>query len=451
MATLSTWNVNKRKNSTMLPAGAGASIDVKLKNQTSLLAPSFLVSADSITWNYCQFEERYYFVVEVTSVRNSLWEVRCIEDYLATWKAAILTSEQYVEYSSSVYSEKLYDVRCQQLTDCIWTTANASFPPSQAASPYNYLLTVNGKNTGAVTGFSTMFLLTPVELGYLNNALYTDSVLEELVQFITNPLETIVACRQTGLTPSHTERKQIVLGTYETNINAAKVLNTGEIYTVSVSIPWNYSDFRRMPQWTSATLFLPYVGWVNLNTSDFLDAESLMIRCLLDFAGCEVVYLVYGTEDEAGNPIGMYQGSFGADIPVSNAQMGIGSMSAGVGIAAAATQLANPWARAAGFIAGGANLAEGLFSRSYTMTGGYGGNAMALQSDNIVLALLTRTTRELPSNYARIIGRPCMQAINLAKCTGYLQTSNASVSALGMLDEERTTVNTMLDGGVYIE
>lgn len=451
MATLTTYNINKRKNSTMLPSGAGGSIDVVLKNSTSFLSPTFLVSAESIEWNYCQYGTRYYFVTDVVSVRNSLWEVHCVEDYLATWKAAILASTQYVEYSSNVFSEKLYDARCQQLTDCIWSTANASFTPSQAASPYNYLLTVNGKNTGAVTGFSTMFLVTPTELGLLNNALYTDSVLEELVQFITNPLETVVACRQVGLTPSHTTGSQIVLGTYETNINAAKVTNTAESYTVNISIPWQYSDFRRMPQWTSATLFLPYVGWVNLNTSDFLDADSLMIRCLLDFAGCEVVYLVYGAEGEAGNPIGMYQGNFGADVPVSNAQMGIGSMAAGVGIVAAATQLANPWARAAGFIAGGANLAEGLFSRSYTMTGGYGGNAMALQSDNIVLALLTRTTRQEPSLYAPIIGRPCMQTIPLATCIGYLQTSNASVSAVGMIDEERTTVNNMLDGGVYIE
>lgn len=451
MATLTTYNINKRKNSTMLPSGAGGSIDVVLKNTTSFLSPTFLVSATLIDWNYCLYNGRYYFVTDVVSERNNLWEVHCVEDYLATWKAAILASAQYVEYSSNVFSEKLYDPRCQQLTDCIWTTANATFPPSQAASPYNYLLTVNGKNTGAVTGFSTMFLVTPTELGLLNNALYTDSVLEELVQFITNPLETVVACRQTGLTPSHTAASEIVLGTYATNINAAKVTNTAESYTVNVSIPWHYSDFRRMPQWTSATLFLPYVGWVNLNTSDFLEADSLMIRCLLDFAGCEVVYLVYGTEGEAGNPIGMYQGNFGADVPVSNAQMGIGSMGAGVGIVAAATQLANPWARAAGFIAGGANLAEGLFGRSYTMTGGYGGNAMALQSDNIVLALLTRTTRQEPSLYAPIIGRPCMQTIPLATCIGYLQTSNASVSAVGMIDEERTTVNNMLDGGVYIE
>lgn len=451
MATLITYNINKRKNSTMLPSGAGGSIDVVLKNSTSLLSPTFLVSAESIEWNYCQYGTRYYFVTDVVSVRNNLWEVHCVEDYLATWKAAILASAQYVEYSSNVFSEKLYDPRCQQLTDCIWTTANATFPPSQAASPYNYLLTVNGKNTGAVTGFSTMFLVTPTELGLLNNALYTDSVLEELVQFITNPLETVVACRQTGLTPSHTTGSQIVLGTYETNINAAKVTNTAESYTVNVSIPWQYSDFRRMPQWTSATLFLPYVGWVNLNTSDFLEADSLMIRCLLDFAGCEVVYLVYGAEGEAGNPIGMYQGNFGADVPVSNAQMGIGSMAAGVGIVAAATQLANPWARAAGFIAGGSNLAEGLFGRSYTMTGGYGGNAMALQSDSIVLAMVTRTTRQEPTLYAPIIGRPCMQTLSLASCTGYVQTSNASVTALGMLDEERTAVNNMLDGGVYIE
>ena len=451
MATLTTYNINKKRNSTMLPAVAGTAMDVALKGTTSLLSPVFIISADSITWNYCEYEGRYYFVDNITSIRDGLWEVSCTEDYLATWKAEILASTQYVSYSTNVFNSRLFDDRCQQLSDCVWTTANASFPPSKAASPYMYLLTVNGKNEGAVNGFSTMFLLTPTELGLLNGALYQNGILEELVQLLTNPLDTVVACRQVGLVPSHVTGANIVMGTYETLVSAQKVTNTSDQYTVNVTIPWEYDDFRRMPQWTTATLFLPYVGWVNLNTSDFLDADSLMIRCLIDFAGCEVVYLVYGAEGEAGNPIGMYTAGFGADCPVSNAQMGLGNMASGVGIFAAATMAANPWARAAGFAVGMANVAQGYFERSYTMTGGYGGNALALQSDNIVLALLTRTARQEPSAYAPTIGRPCMQAMPLSTCTGYLQTSGASVSALGMLESESREVNALLDGGVYIE
>ena len=72
MATLTTYSFAKRKNSTAQPSG-GSQIDVMLKDGTSLLAPVFLLNTASVSFNYCSFEGRYYFVTDIKSINNGLW------------------------------------------------------------------------------------------------------------------------------------------------------------------------------------------------------------------------------------------------------------------------------------------------------------------------------------------------------------------------------------------
>ena len=57
------------------------------------------------------YEGRYYFVTDIISVRNDLWEINCTVDALATYKSEILGSTQYVSYSSTAGDTWLTDTR----------------------------------------------------------------------------------------------------------------------------------------------------------------------------------------------------------------------------------------------------------------------------------------------------------------------------------------------------
>ena len=65
----------------------------ELRNQTSVLNPSIRIeSADNIAgYNYCYIPEfgRYYYIVDITSVRTRVWEVSMRCDVLMSYKDEI--------------------------------------------------------------------------------------------------------------------------------------------------------------------------------------------------------------------------------------------------------------------------------------------------------------------------------------------------------------------------
>ena len=63
------YSFSKRKNSTAIPTDAGTEIEIKLKNGCSFLSPVFLLQSESFEYNYCKFNERFYWVNDIVSVR----------------------------------------------------------------------------------------------------------------------------------------------------------------------------------------------------------------------------------------------------------------------------------------------------------------------------------------------------------------------------------------------
>ena len=108
--TIYAGKIAKRKNSTLQPT-LTSSFDVLLKSPTSLHTPTFTISAASFDYNYLKWNDRYYFVTDVVSRNNSLWEVSAVCDVLATFKADILASTQFVCYSSHNSNTWLPDTR----------------------------------------------------------------------------------------------------------------------------------------------------------------------------------------------------------------------------------------------------------------------------------------------------------------------------------------------------
>ena len=125
--TIYAGSVSKRKNSTLQPS-LSASFDVLLKTPTSLHAPTFTISAASFPYNYLKWDDRYYFVTDVTAKNNSLFEVSAVVDVLATFKSYILATTAYVLYDS-VSNTELPDNRLPMKT-------TKSVQASTAACPF---------------------------------------------------------------------------------------------------------------------------------------------------------------------------------------------------------------------------------------------------------------------------------------------------------------------------
>ena len=78
-----------------------------LRDECSITSPSILVE-----YNYCYIPEfkRYYFISDITSVRNNLWRVSLKCDVLESFKSDILNSSCIVDKQSSINkSNNLFD------------------------------------------------------------------------------------------------------------------------------------------------------------------------------------------------------------------------------------------------------------------------------------------------------------------------------------------------------
>ena len=125
MAQASFGTFSKRRNSTKQPTSLSDTRTVTLKETTSQDRPTFIVTGNNFNYNYCSWDGKYYFIEDIESLRNNEIAVHCVLDPLATYKAEIIASTQFVCYSSQAGNAWLADTRIPVLKSTIVSKATA--------------------------------------------------------------------------------------------------------------------------------------------------------------------------------------------------------------------------------------------------------------------------------------------------------------------------------------
>ena len=143
--TINFYNITKRLNSTAaVPATPAATLDCYLKNDCSFLTPYLRVnSSTKPSYNYFKLEDRYYWVTEVTSIANELWEIRGSVDPLTTFRNHIFNTQAFVLYDSTPNTQ-LPDNRLGVETDCTAYTSTEDMPWSFSSGAGTYLIATTG-------------------------------------------------------------------------------------------------------------------------------------------------------------------------------------------------------------------------------------------------------------------------------------------------------------------
>lgn len=118
-----------------------------LKDETSILKPVVRIrSTDSgiTTYNYMYISEfgRYYFIDDIVSINNGLWEISGHVDVLETYKNNILAQSAVIRRQQNKYNLYLNDPDFMTYNyDMIQTK---KFSASEFNKTLNYVLAVNG-------------------------------------------------------------------------------------------------------------------------------------------------------------------------------------------------------------------------------------------------------------------------------------------------------------------
>lgn len=206
----------KRVNSTKRPSG-GTTLSVALKDDTSIESPVFRLdkgnNAAYMNYNYCQFNGAYYYIDDVVLTNRNIYEYHCRKDVLATERAHIMASEQYISRSTSDYDPNIIDAAYPSNG----VTVNTNIKPNQASVGGSYtglvnlaqsavILGVIGGNAGAsITKFgaTSYYLLTIGAAANFLNYLTSDTAYfqiqgtdlsEGMQKALINPFQYVVSC-----------------------------------------------------------------------------------------------------------------------------------------------------------------------------------------------------------------------------------------------------------------
>lgn len=76
-----------------------------LRESSSIITPSFIIQAEPIItqYNFCWIEyfQRWYYIQNIISVRNNVWQIECKVDVLVTYRDDILKSTALLNSSTN--------------------------------------------------------------------------------------------------------------------------------------------------------------------------------------------------------------------------------------------------------------------------------------------------------------------------------------------------------------
>lgn len=487
MATVSFGVFSKRRNSTKQPATLSDQRTVTLKERTSQDRPIFIVTGNNFNYNYCMWDGKYYFIDEIESLRNNEIAVHCVMDPLATYKTEILSGTQYVAYSDQLGDPWLADTRLPVLKSTTASKSTVSLSSLFAPGGF-YVLTAVGLDGCGVYALDITQLRSLIAnisnwsnqgvsdivndsmgLGYdfstVENALESFGKMTIQTGFLGNAYADAPNCIRSCIwVPFYASSfvytgAQLYLGAFDTGLHPF-ILNSGPVSgSVSVSIPWHFSDWRR-GYCEDVYLYLPLVGMVALSSDSLTNVSSITIKysatatdgcvCYQVIAGNEIIGS-YGGQCSANYPIGISQQASAGQIAqtafaglektvnmainssISPISMGASAVGAGLAGVEATYELANV-----------------SLSRNNSCIGGVGGGAGAGLDLNVTCYTVAHDTIINPADMKDTMGLPTMKPLQLSTCSGYCQCVNAHVDApatAGELD----AIDAMLNSGFYIE
>lgn len=133
-------NLNKTLNDELKLTGT-------LRNSTSIIRPIFVVSDyNVVTKNYCYIPEfnRFYYITDITSVNNNLWQITCEVDVLMSFVNDILNldviiDKQVDDYVNKYIEDNSYTVESKRFNQVI------PFSVSFDEEPKYILITAGGE------------------------------------------------------------------------------------------------------------------------------------------------------------------------------------------------------------------------------------------------------------------------------------------------------------------
>lgn len=288
---------------------------------------------------------------------------------------------------------------------------------------------------------TTTFKMTKDRLQQLGRFLWGSNIFDNFSLICNNPIENIISCKSIPLSLDGSTQK-IILGNVDTGVNGDKVSNNFAKQNIgSITISEKYHNFLDYAPYTNVIIYLPYVGFKELDTN-LVMGKTLSISYTVDIitGGCLCQI--------TSNNVKLYEfnGNMGIDIPITasnRAQVEAGYISSGIGIASSVAS-----GNIVGAVTSLINSAESQYHYASTSSP----NPMCVASTNrTCYVILDRPTYQTLKSFNHTRGKKCYLTKTINTLKGYtICDENIDLSGISATDSEKEELIKILSSGFFV-
>lgn len=470
------YNLAKRNRSTLVVQSSGTALNCTLKDATSITKPVLLFqTVEGFKYNYCYIPDfdRFYFVSVPQSVEG-MWQVACIEDYLASFKTEIGATRCNILYAHGstknipdqripVTANLLKGHNYKALDNMVITEGMGAIilGLTGKGSFGSYLLQDSNDISELLDGVDVWFPTNVTStLDSIKQFFYGGSAAECLKSAIAIPL--VIG----GPDISSVEIEDLYLGNYPCKTSSDRQIKAYKIdkpilnYSESIDIPWQSSDWRRISAYTDISLYLPMIGLISIPATEVMNDSSISIKYAINVTSGDISAEIRGTQSErkiavaSGNcAMNTAYGSTGIDTSktMSAIVSGAGTLLAiGSAVATGGASLALSGGIGAGLTSTALNTIAALGGNGQGSGGLGGGSSHGL--DKVIHIFVTqKELSDTQEHFDEIMGKPYMSVGTPNQFTGYVQTDGFQFKSDRAYAEEKDMINQLMDSGIYYE
>lgn len=316
----------------------------------------------------------------------------------------------------------------------------------------------------AMNNFNSMYALTRAQVNSLLTELNTSTFIDNIQLLFETPVENLVSLRcypfdAKARQPAATGDSPIIINvvTMETMGQSLGNITQPLISLGSLTVPAMFGSFLDYAPFTKVELYLPYIGFVTLDTNEVM-SKTLSIQYAVDYmTGMGTAFvtaggvMVYTGEGKVGVDVTL-GGRNAAEIAKNNLMTGINTAG---GIAATAAAIGT-----GGVAAGAMTAMKTLTSttasviqgnQGHVTKGSIGSSANGFYAPQNAYLIITRPTPAEPTSYASLYGRPSGRTEQLQSLTGYTVVDSVHVGGItNGTQDEVTEIERLLKSGVIL-
>lgn len=298
-----------------------------------------------------------------------------------------------------------------------------------------------GDVSAGIGVLTSTFKMNKERLVQLGQFLWSSNIFDRFSLVNNNPIENIISCKSIPINADGANQ-EIVLGNVATGVNGEKISNNFAKQTIgSIAINEHYHNFLDYTPYTNVILYLPYIGFKELDTTLVMN-KTIKVIYTVDAITGGCLAQVYS------NGVRLYEftGNVGIDIPITasnRAQVEAGYIQAGVGATMSAI---------------GGNVGSAVTSLLNSATSQYHysstGNPspMCVASTNrTCYVIIDRPNYQNLKAFNHTRGRKCYLSKTISTLHGFtICDSNIDLSGINATQSELEELKDILSSGFYV-